>query len=76
LGVFLEDGVSGDKVEAYLFGPVLTGYGTVTAGEHISPGASGAFEDASASGYPCGVALEAATASTFRFIPISYTVHA
>lgn len=77
LGVFLTGGVSGDWVDAMLFGPILVGSGsTVTEGSRISAGGSGLFQNASADGYPCGVALDSASTANFRFIPIPLTVHA
>ena len=75
LGVFLADGVTGDTVPAMLFHDVVMGYGTVTEGAAITPGASGAFEDMSSGGSPAGVALEAATTATFRFVPLSQSAN-
>jgi hypothetical protein len=70
IGVFDAAGATGDTVPATLFNDIMIGYGTVSEGAAISCGASGAFEDLSSGGTPRGIALEAATTDTFKFIPL------
>ena len=71
LGIFLAGGVTGDAVDAYLFGDIVTGYGVATAGALVAPGASGTFVVAGSADRACGVALETkASAAEFKFMAL------
>lgn len=69
LGVALQDAASGEVFQAMPAGPVVTLYGTATAGVQVTvdgSGTDGQVKDAASGDEVLGVALEAATASEFR----------
>jgi hypothetical protein len=68
LGVALRDAASGESFPMLPIGPVVTMYGTATAGAQVVPnGASdGAVKVAASGDEVCGVALEAASSAEFR----------
>jgi pimeloyl-ACP methyl ester carboxylesterase len=60
--VALMDGVTGERISAMPMGPIVKGYGTVTAKALVSPTTDGTWIDAATGNRPCALALEAATA--------------
>jgi hypothetical protein len=69
IGIALTDAASGEAFRMAPIGPVVTMYGTATAGAQVTvdgDGTDGQVKDAESGDEICGVALEAATASEFR----------